>query len=146
MDKTIVHLIQGFFFAEGQRLAFAYGRDGAQVVVKHVVEHAMFAGVFGPDPTNPGVQVGRMSDHYGESVLRAILFEGDSFNFVKYYEHREDHIDYRFTRGKDGIWTGTFEGKVTGKGKARCILTHVPETFLFPPEFSRRKPKLRAVR
>jgi hypothetical protein len=93
----------------------------------------MFSGVIGPEQDNPDVLVGRVTDDYGTSVLKGILIGSDTFNFVKLYDHRTDHIDYRFRKNySNNTWVGTFNGKKTGFGQARCILTFVSESFFLP--------------
>lgn len=142
----MVNLIQGFFFLERPELGIGYDSSGARALVRMEMLRTMFSGVFGPEHEGSEILAGRMTDHYGESTLRGILYEGDVFNFVKLYDRRPDHIDYCFKKCADGTWCGTFAGKATGKGQANCVLTTVPENFLLPEvrqQKKRRRSELR---
>ena len=125
-------LIQGFFFLERFVPDIGYDSTGARALIRNEMLRTMFSGIFGPEHEGSETLAGRMTDRYGESTLRGILHEGDTFNFVKLYDRRTDHIDYRFKKDADGIWRGTFSGQATGAGQANCVLTTVPENFLLP--------------
>jgi hypothetical protein len=135
-------LIQGFFFLERLVPDIGYDSTGARALIRNEMLRTMFSGIFGPEHEGSETSAGRMTDHYGESTLRGILYEGGVLNFVKLYDRRTDHINYQFKKCADGTWRGNFAGKATGTGQAHCVLTTVPENFLLPevarPEKRRR--------
>ncbi len=128
----MINLIQGFFFLERPMLDVGYDSTGARALIHNEMLRTMFSGMFGPEHEGSEILVGRMTDHYGESTLRGILYEDDVLNFVKLYDGRYDHIDYQFKKDAGGIWRGTFTGKATGTGQANCVLTPILEDFLLP--------------
>lgn len=129
----MIYLIQGFFFSESLYPGIGYDESGAKVFLQEVTLRSMFSGVIGPqEQNNPADLIGRMTDHYGNSILTCIQIENDSLFFTKLYEHRKDSIQYQFKKCADGTWEGIYRGKASGSGRARCILTPVSESFLLP--------------
>lgn len=131
-EENSMILIQGFFFQKKEELDLSFASGEAEAVVRTVMERSMFSGVIGPTESGSDVLVGRATDYYGESSLRNVLIKGDTFSFVKRYDRRSDRINYRLKKITGNIWQGSYWGKATGSGIARCILTIVPEGFLHP--------------
>ncbi len=129
----MIHLIQGVLFQKvsKNRLAFSRVTQEPFLMLRCVIVHSMYMGMFGPDPNPPGKSVlaGRMNDHYGNSILTDIKITDSELSFTKKYDHREDLIYYKFRKQEDGTWKGAYKGKATGHGKSRCILTSVSPSF-----------------
>src|SRR3989344_897816 len=131
----MIYLIQGFFFSESLYPGVGYDESGARVFLQGVTLRSMFSGMIGTPEQNDSVTlVGRMTDHYGESILTCVQLETDSFCFTKLYEHRKDSIQYQLKKCTGGVWEGIYRGKATGSGRARCIITPVHESFLLPTQ------------
>ena len=128
----MLYLIQGFFFQEGSQLGIGDDDGDLRVFIRDAMLYTMFSGIIGPDPGNPEKFIGSMTDRYGESQLKVTLLDADIFSFTKIYARRDDSIYYGFEKYPNGIWVGKYHGKMVGVGKAHCVLTIVPKTFLEP--------------
>jgi hypothetical protein len=91
----------------------------------------MYMGAFAPFPGVPVKLTGTMVDHAGESDIVDIQLTEDTLSFSKLYLGREDCIDYTFKKQLDGTWEGEYVGDAVGRGKSRCVLTPVPDDFLW---------------
>lgn len=132
-------LITGFFFQNSLTLGVGMTTDGAGVFVRDMTLRTMFSGVIAH--FGGGMLVGKMTDHYGESELFDVVLGPKALWFTKRYVHRDDLVLYKFKKGVDDVWRGTYNGRSTGKGEAHCVLTVVPEDFLMPKEKKGHRPK-----
>jgi hypothetical protein len=71
-----------------------------------------------------------MTDPAGQSELTDIKLTDAEFLFTKKYAHREDFIEYTFSKQPDGTWQGVYSGSACGVGQSRCIVTQVTDDFL----------------
>lgn len=133
-------LITGFFFQNSLTFGVRMKADGAGVFVRDMTLRTMFSGVIGPEC---GLLVGRMTDHYGESELFDVVLGPKALWFTKRYVQRDDLVLYKFKKGADGIWRGTYDGRATGRGEAHCVLMEVPEDFFLPKKKKSRQAKHR---
>jgi hypothetical protein len=132
-----LYLIQGVFFQERSGLGLGYvpGGEGYVAVIERGLCQYLYAGEIHRDPGLAlGGLAGTMRDQFGESALSRIWISETRLHFQKKYCHREDVIEYSFSKRADGLWEGVYSGKVVGQGTTRCILNRTPEDFLQPPE------------
>ncbi len=108
-------------------------REGNVAVVRAGLVGLMYAGFIQQDPEGlPGELIGRMQDHFGQSVLAGIVISDQRMDFVKQYEktHRiRAPIAYVFRMRDGNTWVGEYSGDKVGSGITRCVLTEVDETF-----------------
>lgn len=128
-----VRLIQGFFWQQWALPEVGTDRMGdVAVVVKSGMCRFMFAGIIFPDPTNVLDDLtGEMHDDFGYSRLSEVIILPREVSFIKLYDGRPDGVNYKFLW--DGsIWVGEFSGAKVSPGKARCIITKVPDGLFGP--------------
>lgn len=128
-------IISGVFFQNQQWIGLAMRPvDGLVPIIESGLIRSCFSGMILETP--PGVYVGGIFDHYGESEIFDIEFCGigsQRLSFTKKYRQRPDSIKYTFTKKDDsGIFVGEFSGELVGSGTAKCVLTEVSDNFLLP--------------
>ena len=131
-----VYLIQGFFFQHQEWLGLGMSSEGEGVitVIKSGLCRFMYSGVIYPDERNAlGGFAGQMSDHFGDSQLSNVAVLPEEVRFVKKYDHRDDLIDYKFTK-QNGLWVGGYSRSAVGQGGAKCVITEVSEDLFRLPE------------
>jgi hypothetical protein len=113
-----LYLIQGFFFKTG-----AHGCGFSRF---------MYSGtIYTGEHNNDYPVMGKMIDHFGESLLYDVIISPKKISFVKLYMHRSDFIHYNLTK-KEGIWIGSYSGLLPAIGVTKCIVTEVLEDFFLP--------------
>jgi len=125
------YFINGVFFQDQEWLSLdCVAIEGNVVVIKRGLCRFIFSGIIEPtEETVLGspVMVGRTMDQFGMAHLTNISLSDDRLSFVKKYDNRKDLILYSFAREDEGLWIGEYDGELTGKGSARCVLTPVPD-------------------
>jgi hypothetical protein len=73
---------------------------------------------------------GMIYDRCGIAQISNGSFVDDKLSFCKYYTHRDDTICYEFTLNPStGLYDGTYDGILTGKGSARLVLINPSPKF-----------------
>jgi hypothetical protein len=112
-----LYLIQGFFFQK--ELCSIYS------------SRFMYSGTIYTEEHSVCPVMGKMVDHFGESLLYDVIISPKKISFVKLYMHRSDFIHYNLTK-KEGIWIGSYSGLLPAIGVTKCIVTEVLEDFFLP--------------
>jgi hypothetical protein len=128
-----VRLIQGFFWQHREWIETGMDQMGdVAAMVASGRCRFMFAGTIFPASGNVlDTLVGDMTDDFGRSTLSEVILMPREVTFVKKYDDRPAVINYRFVRD-GGIWIGEFAGGEVRLGKARCVITEVPDIFFRP--------------
>ncbi|GEM_PF-1785439 len=132
------YLIQGFFFRNGERGAFAHLPQNDAIALRTGILRYLYSGVIFPDLNNLStLLVGELEDNYDIADLSEITVTEDAIRFVKTYRTIQDIITYQLER-KDGYWEGTWTNVTRPDrietGITRCVVTHVPDEFFVLPK------------
>lgn len=127
------YLVQGFYFQEHQSFGLGYLPEiGDAVVLNNDLYRSMFAGMIWREDGSDDWE-GFLSDPAGESLLTSVRLQPNLLEFEKYYQHRDDCINYLFSIADGGsFWAGVYSGELVGKGSTTCILTPLDEDMLSP--------------
>jgi hypothetical protein len=132
-ESMTVRLIQGFFWQHWEWIETGMDKMGdVAAMIASGRCRFMFAGTIFPASGNAlDTLAGDMTDHFGHSILSEVVLLPREVTFVKKYDARPAVINYRFVRDGE-IWIGEFAGEKVRLGKARCIITEVPDSFFHP--------------
>lgn len=85
---------------------------------------------------------GSLYDNFGSSSISGRMVENNAesvLNFTKTYDKRHDSIEYIFEKQVDKeTWIGSFIGKATGRGFAKCQLIPLNDNLFSIKEFEAR--------
>ncbi len=136
------YFINGQFWQSDSVPAEHHGR----LVLKSREIDALFFGFIGREQmalVNGAEVDGFMNDLFGRSAITNFILKGNTLTFMKTYD-REGSVpaSYKLQRSVSneigneffaGDWKTEASGIVTAQGKARCVLTPIPEHFYVKP-------------
>ncbi len=102
---------------------------GIAATITPVMTHGVFYGVVGIE--EDGTYSGEMNDHWGPSVITDLTVLDDYISFRKSYKNRPP-ILYTFDKKEEGLWIGSYDGRDSGSGIAKLIITPLNESFFQP--------------
>jgi hypothetical protein len=146
------YLIQGFYWREREKhIVISHhiknGKNKPGLITEYARTH--FSGIIFGD-FNPGGNTSGETEekHNRRFVLEADLlgakFTADRLTFTKKYRGRADAPIYYKLKRTGQIWEGTWSKNEDGrreKGTVKCIITAVPDDFIYAPLITKRKLK-----
>lgn len=74
--------------------------------------------------------MGKVQDIAGKAILTDVVITDDEIRFVKTYTNRKDSILYVLRpTDEEGLWTGTYQGDLVGRGFVNVVVKDVPMAF-----------------
>jgi len=136
------YLIQGFFWREKEKhiiISHKNGKNKPGLITEYARTH--FSGIIFGDFNLGWNTSGETEEKYNqrfvhEADLLAVKFTADNLTFTKKYRGGADAPIYYKLKRTGQIWEGTWSKNEDGrreKGMVKCIITEVPDDFVYAP-------------